>query len=684
MLIHCRSVMLAIGLLVSVAVAGAAQTSRAMTAVDLLNVPRLSDPQLSADGAQLLYVLAEADWDANERISQIWRIDADGTNTIQLTHRTESARAPRWAPDGSRIAFLTTRGDDTTKQLYLLQNGGGEARRVFDHATAVSGIEWAPDGDTIYFLAPDEKTDERQARLEAEDDVYAFEENYEPVHLWKVSVSDGEASRITQGDFSVRGYRLSRDGTKIVLRRAPAPILEVGDDTEVWIMDADGQDALRLTDNGIAESGGELSPDGSHVLVRARASLEFEKYYNSNIFLIPAEGGAARELVPEMGYGIDRATWSSDGQTVFFVANMGVHDELFAVEVTSGDVRQLTEGQHSVGAWSLATGAERHVLTIDEPTNPGDVWLMSTDADATPTRVTHVFEHLAQQFELPRQEKATWTGADGVTVEGVLYYPLGYQEGQRYPLVVQTHGGPQSADQFGFGRWGSYVQVLTAKGYVVLKPNYRGSTGYGDPFLRDMVGHYFQNAHLDVMTGVDHLIATGLVDGDRMAKMGWSGGGHMTNKIITFTDRFKAAASGAGAANWISMYAQSDTRSQRTPWFGGTPWQADAPTDVYWEQSPLRHVANVTTPTLFLVGERDERVPPPQSVEMHRALKSNGVPTHLYIAPREPHGWRELRHQLFKINVELDWFERYVTERPYVWETPPEGEAKPHRETSMP
>ena len=139
----------------------------------------------------------------------------------------------------------------------------------------------------------------------------------------------------------------------------------------------------------------------------------------------------------------------------------------------------------------------------------------------------------------------------------MLFYPLDYQAGQRYPLVVQTHGGPQASDKFGFGRWGNYTQVLTAKGYMVLQPNYRGSTGYGDAFLRDMVGHYFVNAHLDVMTGVDHLIARGLVDGDRMIKMGWSGGGHMTNKIITFTDRFKAAASGAGAANWISMYAQS-------------------------------------------------------------------------------------------------------------------------------
>jgi dipeptidyl aminopeptidase/acylaminoacyl peptidase len=261
----------------------------------------------------------------------------------------------------------------------------------------------------------------------------------------------------------------------------------------------------------------------------------------------------------------------------------------------------------------------------------------------------------------------------------LLYYPLDYVQGQRYPLIVQTHGGPAASDKFGFGSWGSYPEVLAAMGYALLKPNYRGSTGYGDPFLRDMVGSYFRNAHLDVMAGVDHVITMGLADPERLGKMGWSGGGHMTNKIITFTDRFKAASSGAGAANWVSMYAQSDVRSYRTPWFGGTPWQPNAPIDLYWEHSPLKYVANVKTPTIFLVGERDPRVPMPQSVEMYRALKSNGVPTRLYVAPREPHGFQELRHQLFKVNVELDWFEKHVTKRAYTWEKAPE---EPSREST--
>jgi dipeptidyl aminopeptidase/acylaminoacyl peptidase len=297
-------------------------------------------------------------------------------------------------------------------------------------------------------------------------------------------------------------------------------------------------------------------------------------------------------------------------------------------------------------------------------------------------QVTHVFDDLAKTFTLGRQEAITWKGADGVTVEGVVTYPVDYQAGQKYPLAVMTHGGPQAADKYSIGSMAYEIQVLAGKGYVSLQPNYRGSTGYGDAFLRDMVGHYFQNAHLDVLAGVDELIRRGVADPDRMVKMGWSAGGHMTNKIITVTDRFKAAATGAGVAQWMSMYAQSDIRSYRTPWFGGTPWQKNAPIEAYWNNSPLKDVARVKTPTLFFVGERDPRVPMPQSIEMYRALKSLGVPTHLYVAPREPHGWGELRHQLSKLNAEIEWFERYATKRPFTPERAPGDEKKEPRASS--
>ena len=669
---------------VAVAVATVqAQAPRPMTFVDLLNVPNLSDPQLSPDGQQVTYAIATADWKANKRISHIWRIKADGTDAVQLTSGPDGESSARWSPDGRTIAFLAKRGSDDDTQIYLIPTTGGEARALTEHPSAVTAISWSPDGRAVYFIAPDRKTEEDKEREKAKDDVFSFDENFKQRHLWRISIADRKSEQLTRGDYSVQSYDLSRDGRRVALMRSAAPLLESADTTDVWLLTVEGGNQVQLTRNDVPERSARLSPDGMQVMFLSGTNGQFEKYYNGRIFLVPSAGGPPKLVAPELPYAVDAAAWGRDSSTIFFLANLGVHSELFELEVKTGKARQLTQGKHTIAGWSFLPTADRHVMTIDEPTNDGDVYLLGAGQSSAPRRVTRVFEYLARDFRLPRQEAIQWKGADGATVEGLLYYPLDFREGQRYPLVVQTHGGPQASDKYGFGNWGDYIPVLTAKGYLVLKPNYRGSTGYGDAFLRDMVGHYYQNSHLDVMAGVDHLIAQGLADGDRMVKMGWSGGGHMTNKIITHTTRFKAASAGAGASNWVSMYAQSDTRTNRTPWFGGTPWQKNAPIDVYWENSPLKYASNVTTPTIILVGERDERVPPPQSVEMYRALKSNGVPTHLYIAPREPHGWQELRHELFKMNVELEWFEKHAMNRPYTWEKAPEEQKGPQKITSQ-
>jgi len=650
-----------------------AQSPRPMGIVDLLNVPRLADPRLSPDGRDVLYARTEADWKSGKRVTHIWRARVDAGQPVQLTSGADGENSPRWSPDGKTIAFTAKRDDNEFAQIYLMPIDGGEARPLTTHATAVSDIAWTPDGAALYFKAPEAKNAEDKARDRVKDDVYAYDENYKQTHLWKVTVASKAEARITDGDFSVTDYNLSEDGRKIAYLRAPTPLLGSGDESEVWIANADGTSAVQLTKNGVQESNAALSPDDTQVLFISGSNARFETYYNGRLFLVPASGGTARVLVGENEpYDVDRATWSNDGKSIYFVANLGVHEELFVVPAAGGKPRQLTNGTHNIGG--VARSGDRFALTISDSTSAGDVWTMGA-GDAAPKQITHVFEYLARDFKLGRQEAIQWKGADGTTVEGIVTYPVDYQAGRKYPLAVMTHGGPQAADKYSIGSMSYEFQVLAGKGYVTLQPNYRGSTGYGDAFLRDMVGHYFQNAHLDVMTGVDELIRRGVADPDRMVKMGWSGGGHMTNKIITFTDRFKAAASGAGAAQWISMYAQSDIRAFRTPWFGGTPWQKNAPIEAYWNNSPLKDVANVKTPTIFFVGERDPRVPMPQSIEMYRALKSNGVATHLYVAPREPHGWGELRHQLYKLNVEIEWFEKYATKRPFTWEKAP-GEDK--------
>ncbi|MBM3791884.1 MAG: S9 family peptidase [Acidobacteria bacterium] len=665
-------------LVLCAALTATAQDKRPMTMVDLLDVPQVGDPQLSPDGRQILFTVARSDWKQNRRITRIWRIQADGSGAVQMTNGPTGESSPRWAPDGSRFAFTARRPSGTEgtaprsegAQIFLQSNGGGEAVQLTRHETSVSDIAWSPDGRSIYFTASDPKTAEEKEKDRLRDDVFAFDENYQQAHLWKVDVADGKETRVTEGDFSVNSYSLSRDGSKVVVMRGPNPLLTDRQLAEIFVMNAAGGAMTQLTRNGIPEGNAELSPDNGRVLFTAGSNGSFEPYYNSNLFLVPAAGGDSRLVDAGMPYAVDGASWSKDGASIYMLCNMGVHNELFTLDPASGRRRQWTELNRSIGSWSYSPVQDKHVFVLSTPTSPGEVFITDSGGGA-PAQVTRVSEYVSEQFLLPREEAVQWKGADGVTVEGILTYPLDYREGTRYPLAVYTHGGPQSSDKLGFSPWREYRPVLAAKGYAVLRPNYRGSTGYGNDFLRDMVGHYFNQSHQDVMTGVDYLVRRGIADPERMVKFGWSAGGHMTNKIITFTNRFKAASSGAGAVNWISMYAQSDVRNNRTPWFGGTPWQKDAPIGVYWDNSPLKDVWKVTTPTIILVGQNDERVPPPQSVELYRALKSNGVPVHLYMAPREPHGWQELRHELFKMNVELGWFEKHAMKREYTWEKAP-------------
>ncbi len=440
----CTLVVVAMGVISSM---GGAQEKRAMTLVDLINVPSLTDPQMSPDGKQILYVLAEANWKENRRIRHIWRVNADGTESIQMTNGKDGESAPRWSPDGKRIAFIATRDgteaeEDDHGQVFLLGNEGGEARPLTRHETPPSSIQWSPDGRFIYFLADDPKTEDEKKRDKAKDDVYAFDENYKQRHLWKISVDSREETRITEGDFSVIGYELSRDGTMIAHHRAPSPLYDDSDESEVWLMSMSGRNAKQLTDNTVSEAttfsiyrGAQLSPDNATVLFTTESSKDFETYYNNNIFLVPATGGPHRMILEDMPYEVTATTWSGDGKSIYFIANTGVRTELFVVDVASETLEQITSGDHSFTGYGFEPELDRHVVTLHDRIHAGEVYVVDGRNGLTLRQVTHVFDDLDERFLIPRQEAVQWKGTDGVTVEGLLYYPLDYEEGQVLPVV---------------------------------------------------------------------------------------------------------------------------------------------------------------------------------------------------------------------------------------------------------
>jgi len=659
----------AVLLAVCLALTSSASTQHArrpMTLVDLLNIPRISDPQISPDGKSLTFVLATADWTANQRVPRIWRISTDGTGLRQLVDDA-GAYSARWSPDGSAIAFLL-RGS-----VFVVPAAGGTPRQV-SKRTGVADMSWHPDGTSIYFLASDPPTDGERARQQLRGDVRVLDE-YRQRHLWKMAVADGAETRITGGDYYVFAYRISADGHRIILSRKPTQLPADTDRMELWNIAADGTSPVQLTRNAIPEEDGELAPDGSQVLFIARANHKQEPYYNANLFLVPASGGQTRALMPDFPYEVQRAGWADDSKSIWMLVNTGVRLDLFQVDLASRTPKPITKGDHALVPTSWSTVSGRHVFMIDEPTRIGDVWTWTT-GDAAPKRVTGIYDYLDREFALPRQERIEWKGIDGARVEGVLTYPIEYKPGARYPLIVQLHGGPEASDRFGWGSIFFYYQpAWAARGYAILRPNYRGSSGYGNVFYREPIGGYFKNSHHDVLAGIDRVIAMGIADPNQLAVMGWSAGGHLANKLITFTTRFKAASSGAGVANWISLYGVSDTRSDRDLWFGGTLWQKNSPIDTYWEHSPLKYVTAVRTPALFFIGENDPRVPMSQAMELSRAIKAQGVASEVHIAPREGHDWVQPAHQLYKMNVEMEWLEKYVRNLPYTPEPIPSQNA---------
>jgi dipeptidyl aminopeptidase/acylaminoacyl peptidase len=327
--------------------------------------------------------------------------------------------------------------------------------------------------------------------------------------------------------------------------------------------------------------------------------------------------------------------------------------------VAKDTVRQLTTVQGTVSV-DLEEDSGVIFLNYSDGHTPAAVFTVPTLEQVANRsawkQLTDVNPHV-KTFALGEQEEITWKSKDGKMVGGVLVKPVGYKAGERYPLIVAIHGGPASADLLSFnGGYGS--QVYAGAGYMVLRPNYRGSTNYGEAHKNGIVGNYFPPGFDDIMSGVDHLIAQGMVDGSRIGALGWSAGGHWSNWILTHTDRFKAISSGAGTSNWISMYAQSDVQRNRQFYLGDKLPYDDY--EAYWTQSPLKYIKNAKTPTMIHVVQGDPRVPSPQSVELHMALKRLGVPTELFMYPGNTHGIPDARNQLVKSVSEMAWMDFYV------------------------
>jgi dipeptidyl aminopeptidase/acylaminoacyl peptidase len=657
-----------------VAVDQGVTSSRQLT---FTNEKNESQPNWLPDGSAFVFLSNRDAPAASANQNQLYLMRTNGGEAQRVTNATQGVSNFAFSPDGRWLVFRSGRAN--AEQLYRvpvarlgapLAPGETEpaAEQLSRHATGVGRWEWAPDSRRIYFLTQDTLFEDDRLRRERRFTVNIQNDLTPLSSLWALDLDPVRTTRLTSdASYDVNSFTISDDGAWIGFNGVSADryrrnITEQNINADLFLLEVASGQIERLTNNQeVGESGPFFSPDSRTVAFVAPDDLTRYTMGNRRIYLRPVSqrGGEFRKLGQSFDGNLSVDFWSKDGRTIYFNEGIRATRQLLALDVERNTVRQLTNEQASLSV-NRDDASGLFLINYQDPTTPSTLYVVS-DVNRIGTRsawrqLTDVNPHV-RGFALGRQEEITWTSKDGTQVGGVLTYPVGYQRGQRYPLIVAIHGGPASADVLGFnGGYGS--QVYAGAGYAVLKPNYRGSTNYGEAFRTGIVGNYFPPGYEDIMSGVDHLIAQGIVDGDRMGALGWSAGGHWSNWILVNTDRFKAISSGAGTSNWVSMYAQSDVQRNRQFYLGDElPYHNF---DAYWDQSPLKYIERAKTPTMIHVVEGDPRVPSAQSIELHMALKKLGVETELFLYPGNSHGIPDPRNRLVKSVSEMAWMDYYV------------------------
>lgn len=634
---------------------------RVLTAQDATAWKIPADPQISPSGDRVAFTLSDVAKPDEHGRSSIWLIDIQKRTTQPFTAGPREDRSPVWSPDGTLLAFTSDREEAGTHQLYVMPVSGGEARRLTQCRGGVSSPRWSPDGTLLAFVATDAETEEEAERKKERRDHIVVDEDLRYDRLYLVPSGGGEAHRVSPpGAAHVAGYEWMPDGAQLVANLTEGPTADqtFHGPSHLVLIPARGEGTarqrtiLRCADGLSAPL---PSPDGATIAFRGRA----RRVHSANtIYLVPTAGGEARPLNAGYGGTISSMVWSPEGDELRFVGSEDLWGVVRAVNVSTGEMRSLFPETQS-GAYGQGLSfdrAGRRVAVVGSwATRPAEVMVGTVGADLEV--YTQVNERLAAYPYAP-SEAISWNSPDGTEIHGLLIRPVRFRVGERYPMVVHIHGGPAAhwSDRF-MANWHDWAQLLAQRGYVVLLPNPRGSTGRGVDFMEAEVNDLGGGEFADMMSGVDHVLRLGFVDPDRLGVGGWSHGGYMTAWTVTQTDRFKCAVMGAGLSNLVSDQGQNDVPRMNDDYFDGSAY---ADIEPYMQRSAVTFIRRATTPTLILHGEKDERVALPQAREMYRGLKWAGVPTQLVIYPREPHGIGEQQHQIDLIERVLAWFDQYL------------------------
>lgn len=650
------------GIILMISFAALAQPAkRTIQSFDLYKLPNVSDPQVSPDGLWVAYTVTTVDSLKDSRSTNIWMVSWDGTTNLQLTHTPESEYSPRWSPDGKYVAFLSSRQEAKSPQIWLMDRRGGEAKMITNYKGGVNAFEWHPSSNklllTITDAAPEDtgkiKTTPPMVidRYQFKQDVEGYRFKKQFTHLYVLDIDTKKTDTLTRGNYDHGSAVWSPDGKRIALVSNRTADPDKNENSDIYVLEAkSGATLKQLTTWTGVDGSPQWSPDGKWIAyTRSTSSEPFIMYDLPILAVVASEGGTPKLLSSNMDRGVYAPRWQFDGNSI--VAT--VMDDRYQFPATfdwvTGSSKRLYDGLKMVQSFHSQAG--KWAMLASSPTSPNEIFAYEND---TLKRLTKHTDSFLAPLQLAKVKGVSAVAKDGNKVNGVLYWPADASEKKPLPLVVFIHGGPVAQDDYSFNLTS---QVLAGAGYAVVNVNYRGSSGRGLAYTQSIYADWGHLEVVDIHAMVDELVKQGLADSTRLGVGGWSYGGILTDYLIATDTRFKAAVSGAGVAFALALYGVDQYILQYDHEIG-PPWKN---LDKYVKLSyPFLHADRIKTPTLFMVGEKDFNVPAVGSEQMYQALRSLNIPTQYVIYPNQFHGISVPSYQADRLNRYIQWFNKYL------------------------